>query len=73
MRIAEASGNEEVARDWEQRAYIYRQSRHRRRMELLQLAIQAPKAVATTAAAGTGVLLLSAGCWPGTTTTSGTW
>ncbi|MFJ8555295.1 zonular occludens toxin domain-containing protein [Streptomyces sp. NPDC093676] len=58
MRIAEASGNEEVARNWEQRAYIYRMARHRRRMELLQLAINAPKAVATTAAAGTGVLLL---------------
>ncbi|MGW3408085.1 zonular occludens toxin domain-containing protein [Streptomyces sp. NPDC000888] len=58
MRIAEASGNEEVARDWEQRAYIFRMSRHRRRMELLQLAINAPKAVATTAGAGAGVLLL---------------
>jgi S-DNA-T family DNA segregation ATPase FtsK/SpoIIIE len=58
MRIAEASGNEEVARDWEQRAYIYRMSRHRRRMELLQLAINAPKAVATGTAAGAGVLLI---------------
>ncbi|WP_151478888.1 zonular occludens toxin domain-containing protein [Streptomyces albicerus] len=58
MRIAEASGNEEVARDWEQRAYIYRMSRHRRRMELLQLAINAPKAVATATAAGAGVLLM---------------
>lgn len=58
MRIAEASGNEEVARNWEQRAYIYRMARHRRRMELLQLALNAPKAVATTTAAGAGVLLL---------------
>lgn len=58
MRIAEASGNEEVARDWEQRAYIYRMSRHRRRMELLQLAISAPKAVAMGAAGGAGVLLM---------------
>jgi S-DNA-T family DNA segregation ATPase FtsK/SpoIIIE len=58
MRIAEASGNEEVARDWEQRAYIYRMSRHRRRMELLQLALNAPKAVATAAGASAGVLLL---------------
>jgi S-DNA-T family DNA segregation ATPase FtsK/SpoIIIE len=58
MRIAEASGNEEVARDWEQRAYIYRMSRHRRRMELLQLAINAPKAVATGTAAGAGILLI---------------
>ncbi|MFF1658052.1 cell division protein FtsK [Streptomyces sp. NPDC058255] len=58
MRIAEASGNEETARDWEQRAYIYRMSRHRRRMELLQLALNAPKAVLTSAAAGTGILLI---------------
>jgi S-DNA-T family DNA segregation ATPase FtsK/SpoIIIE len=58
MRIAEASGNEEVARDWEQRAYIYRMARHRRRMELLQLALNAPKAVATGTAASAGILLI---------------
>ncbi|MEU1444681.1 cell division protein FtsK [Streptomyces mirabilis] len=58
MRIAEASGNEEIARDWEQRAYIYRMSRHRRRMELLQLALNAPKAVLTSAVAGSGILLI---------------
>lgn len=52
MRAAEAAGQEDVARDWEQRAYIYRQSRHRRRMELLQLAMNAPKAVAMGSAAG---------------------
>lgn len=55
MRAAEAAGQEDVARDWEQRAYIFRQSRHRRRMELLQLAINAPKALfmGTVGAAGT--------------------
>jgi S-DNA-T family DNA segregation ATPase FtsK/SpoIIIE len=58
MRIAEASGNEEVARDWEQRAYIYRMSRHRRRMELLQMALNAPKAVATAAGASAALLLI---------------
>ncbi|WP_327342724.1 cell division protein FtsK [Streptomyces europaeiscabiei] len=58
MRAAEAAGQEDVARDWEQRAYIFRQSRHRRRMELLQLAINAPKAIAMGAAGGAGVLLL---------------
>jgi S-DNA-T family DNA segregation ATPase FtsK/SpoIIIE len=57
MRIAEASGNEQIARDWEQRAYIFRQSRHRRRMELLQLAINAPKAIAMGTVGGAGVLL----------------
>ncbi|MDX3555298.1 cell division protein FtsK [Streptomyces europaeiscabiei] len=58
MRAAEAAGQEDVARDWEQRAYIFRQSRHRRRMELLQLAINAPKAIAMGAAGGAGVLLM---------------
>lgn len=58
MRAAEAAGQEDVARDWEQRAYIYRQSRHRRRMELLQLAINAPKAIAMGTAGGAGILLM---------------
>jgi S-DNA-T family DNA segregation ATPase FtsK/SpoIIIE len=58
MRAAEAAGQEDVARDWEQRAYIFRQSRHRRRMELLQLAINAPKAIAMGTVGGAGVLLL---------------
>ncbi|MEU3255845.1 cell division protein FtsK [Streptomyces sp. NPDC006997] len=58
MRAAEAAGQEDIARDWEQRAYIFRQSRHRRRMELLQLAINAPKALLMGAAAGTGALLM---------------
>jgi S-DNA-T family DNA segregation ATPase FtsK/SpoIIIE len=58
MRAAEAAGQEDVARDWEQRAYIFRQSRHRRRMELLQLAINAPKAIAMGAAGGAGILLM---------------
>lgn len=58
MRAAEAAGQQDIARDWEQRAYIYRQSRHRRRMELLQLAINAPKAIAAGTAGGAGVLLM---------------
>ncbi len=58
MRIAEASGNEELVRQWEQRAYVYRFARHRRRMELLQMALNAPKALAMGAGAGAGVLLL---------------
>jgi S-DNA-T family DNA segregation ATPase FtsK/SpoIIIE len=58
MRIAEAGGNEELVREWEQRAHAYRQARQKRRMELLQLALNAPKAVATGAAAGAGLLLL---------------
>ncbi|MFD9192969.1 cell division protein FtsK [Streptomyces phaeochromogenes] len=58
MRIAEASGNEEMVQKWEQRSYAYRFARHKRRMDLLQMALNLPKAVATTAGAGTGVLLL---------------
>jgi len=58
MRIAEASGNEEMVQKWEQRAYAYRFARHKRRMDLLQLAINLPKAVFTTVVAGTGVLLM---------------
>ncbi|MFD4557592.1 cell division protein FtsK [Streptomyces sp. NPDC058469] len=58
MRIAEASGNEEMVQKWEQRAYAYRFARHKRRMDMLQMAISLPKAVFTTVVAGTGVLLL---------------
>lgn len=58
MRIAEASGNEELVRQWEQRAYAYRFARHRRRVELLQMAMNAPKAAATATGTGVGVLLL---------------
>lgn len=57
MRIAEASGNEEMVQKWEQRAYAFRFARHKRRMDLLQMAINLPKAAFTTAVAGTGVLL----------------
>ncbi|MGA5330965.1 FtsK/SpoIIIE domain-containing protein [Streptomyces griseoincarnatus] len=58
MRAAEAAGNEEMVRTWEQRAYAYRFARHRRRVELLQMVMNAPKAIATGAGAGAGVLLL---------------
>ncbi|MFE7837464.1 cell division protein FtsK [Streptomyces sp. NPDC057474] len=58
MRQAEAAGNEELVRQWEQRAYAYRFARHRRRVELLQMALNAPKALASAAATGTGALLM---------------
>ncbi|MFD0434761.1 cell division protein FtsK [Streptomyces chartreusis] len=60
MRIAEASGNEELLRTWEQRAYAYRFARHKRRMDLLQMAIGLPRAIAS-AAMGFGGLLLMLG------------
>ncbi|QKZ22064.1 cell division protein FtsK [Streptomyces chartreusis] len=58
MRIAEASGNEEIVRQWEQRAYAYRLARHKRRMDLLQMAINLPRAIFMAAAAGAGLLLM---------------
>lgn len=58
MRAAEAAGNEELVRQWEQRAYAYRFARHRRRVEILQMVAAAPKTLATGAGAGAGVLLL---------------
>ncbi|MGW0764647.1 zonular occludens toxin domain-containing protein [Streptomyces sp. NPDC002676] len=57
MRIAEAGGNEELVREWEQRISSYRAARQKRRMELLQLALNAPKALLSAAVAGTGLLL----------------
>ncbi|MFH8768281.1 cell division protein FtsK [Streptomyces sp. NPDC017958] len=58
MRVAEAGGNEELVREWEQRLSSYRAARQKRRMELLQMAINAPKALLTGTAAGAGALLL---------------
>ena len=60
MRMAEAAGNEEMVQKWEQRAYAYRFARHKRRMDLLQMALNAPKAIAS-AAMGFGGLLLMLG------------
>ncbi|MEU3340668.1 cell division protein FtsK [Streptomyces sp. NPDC006668] len=57
MRAAEAAGNEEMAQKWEQRAYAYRFARHKRRMELLQMAINLPKAIFNAVAGAAGVLL----------------
>jgi S-DNA-T family DNA segregation ATPase FtsK/SpoIIIE len=58
MRIAEAAGNEEMVQKWEQRAYAYRFARHKRRMDLLQLALNLPKALFTTVVSGAGALLV---------------
>jgi S-DNA-T family DNA segregation ATPase FtsK/SpoIIIE len=58
MRIAEASGNEEMVQKWEQRAYAYRFARHKRRMDLLQMAISAPRAIASALVGAGGLLLM---------------
>jgi S-DNA-T family DNA segregation ATPase FtsK/SpoIIIE len=58
MRVAEASGNEELIRQWEQRAYAFRFARHRRRVELMQMVMNAPKMLFQAAVAGAGLLLV---------------
>ncbi|MFH8744365.1 ATP-binding protein [Streptomyces albidoflavus] len=51
IRAAEAAGNHELAREWEERGRAFRAARHQRRMELLS----APQRLAKGAAAGVGV------------------
>lgn len=58
MRAAEAGGNEELVREWEQRLSSYRAARQKRRLELLQAVVNAPKVLLTGTAAGAGLLLL---------------
>ncbi|MFJ3811549.1 FtsK/SpoIIIE domain-containing protein [Streptomyces sp. NPDC090073] len=58
IRAAEAAGLMDEVKEWEQREQSYRAARHKRRMDLLQLAIHAPKAVAYGATGGAGVLLM---------------
>ncbi|MFJ2162381.1 cell division protein FtsK [Streptomyces sp. NPDC087856] len=58
IRIAEASGNEDLVRTWEQRAYAYRFARHKRRMDMLQMAINTPRAVASALVGAGGLLLM---------------
>ncbi|MEU0783265.1 cell division protein FtsK [Streptomyces sp. NPDC006173] len=58
MRAAEIAGNEELVRQWEQRAYAYRFARHKRRMDILQMMLNAPKAVGSAVLTGAGVLFV---------------
>lgn len=58
IRAAEAAGLMDEVKEWEARGYQFRKARHKRRMELLAAMIQAPKAVASAAGSGAGVLLL---------------
>ncbi|ANJ07159.1 FtsK/SpoIIIE domain-containing protein [Streptomyces parvulus] len=58
MRIAEASGNEELVREWEQRAQAYRAARQKRRVEMLQMMVNAPKAIAMGVVGSAGILLV---------------
>lgn len=58
IRAAEAAGLLDEVKEWEQRAQAYRAARHRRRLDMLQIMIQAPKAIGLATASGTGVLLM---------------
>ena len=58
MRIAEASGNEELVREWEERAQAYRAARQKRRIEMLQMMVNAPRAIAMGTVGAAGVLLI---------------
>ncbi|QFZ73991.1 cell division protein FtsK [Streptomyces fagopyri] len=58
MRAAEIAGNEELVRQWEQRAYAYRFARHKRRMDILQMMLNAPKAIGSAVLTGAGVLFV---------------
>ncbi|MEE4541218.1 ATP-binding protein [Streptomyces sp. V4-01] len=71
MRIAEAAGNSEEAKEWEERGRQFRAARHQRRMDLLTMPGRAAKALvvgtATTAGGllGLGMLLATAEKDPG--------
>jgi S-DNA-T family DNA segregation ATPase FtsK/SpoIIIE len=56
IRAAEAAGNIDEAKEWEERAHRFREARHRRRMDMLAGMRQAPAAIGAAALTGTGVL-----------------
>ncbi|MEF9903686.1 FtsK/SpoIIIE domain-containing protein [Streptomyces sp. P9-A2] len=58
IRAAEAAGLMDEVKEWEQRAQAYRAARHKRRLELLQAMVHAPKAIAYGTVGGTGILLM---------------
>ncbi|MDX3312093.1 ATP-binding protein, partial [Streptomyces sp. ME08-AFT2] len=57
IRAAEAAGLLDEVKEWEARGNAFRAARHKRRMDTLQAMLNAPKAIASAMAAGTGLLL----------------
>ncbi|MFD4259971.1 FtsK/SpoIIIE domain-containing protein [Streptomyces sp. NPDC058534] len=57
IRAAEAAGLMDEVKEWEQRLQAHRSARHTRRMQLLQAAVQLPKALGLATATGAGLLL----------------
>jgi S-DNA-T family DNA segregation ATPase FtsK/SpoIIIE len=58
IRTAEALGQHDVAKDWEERAAAFRNSRHQRRMDWLRAPLHLAKGALVSLALGTGSLLL---------------
>ncbi|GBQ01039.1 cell division protein FtsK [Streptomyces spongiicola] len=61
MRAAEAAGNMDLAKEWEERGRAFRAARHQRRMDLLTAPQRAAKGALVGAAAGTGGLVALGG------------
>lgn len=57
IRAAEAAGLMDEVKEWEARAQAYRAARHTRRIQLLQAAVQLPKALGLATATGAGLLV----------------
>ncbi|QES42575.1 cell division protein FtsK [Streptomyces venezuelae] len=57
LRAAEATGNYEVAAEWEERLQRFREARHRRRMDLLKSPVDVAKGLAVGTGAGIGTLV----------------
>lgn len=57
IRAAESAGLLDEVKEWEARGNAFRAARHKRRMDTLQAMLNAPKAIASAMAAGTGLLL----------------
>ncbi|MGW3145852.1 FtsK/SpoIIIE domain-containing protein [Streptomyces sp. NPDC001177] len=57
LRAAEATGNYEVAEEWEERLQRFRDARHRRRMDLLHSPLDAAKGVGVGVGMSIGVLV----------------
>ncbi|MFD0256426.1 FtsK/SpoIIIE domain-containing protein [Streptomyces sp. NPDC127113] len=58
IRAAEAAGLMDEVKEWEARVQAYRAARHTRRMQMLQAAVQLPKALGLALVSGFGVLML---------------
>lgn len=58
IRAAEAVGNLDEAKEWEERAHRFREARHRRRMDMLAAMRQAPRVAGAVTLTGVGALTI---------------